>query len=167
MRPRVVVSRLVRMRDDRKGAPAEDLVRQSAHQLASTILRARGYVPADSGCDVRLRPCQPPSARNRPCLDSQYCRNVIACFTCFIRLRSGIANSHQNKPFPTAAADVHAITMQLWQHMVVRFTRRCQRRERRRQVPPCSREQERRADAIRRPGLLALRCRLTATPASQ
>ena len=40
---------------------------------------------------------------------------ATACSTCFIRLRSGIANSHQNKPSSAAAADVHEITMQLWQ----------------------------------------------------
>jgi hypothetical protein len=40
---------------------------------------------------------------------------ATACFTCFIRLRSGIANSHQNKPSPTADTDTEAITMQLWQ----------------------------------------------------
>jgi hypothetical protein len=33
----------------------------------------------------------------------------------FITLRSGIVNFPHNKPSPIAAADVHAITMQLWQ----------------------------------------------------
>ena len=97
---------------------------------------------------------------------AKYFRNVTACFPCFIRSRSGIVNSHQNKPSSIAAAN--AFTMQLWQpHGGPVFTRRCQRQERQRQRASFSRVPERRADATRRLGLLALLCRLTATPASQ
>jgi hypothetical protein len=47
---------------------------------------------------------------------------AIACFTCFIRLRSGIANSHQNKPskitFPDRSRpqqrNYHAIMATTW-----------------------------------------------------
>jgi hypothetical protein len=58
---------------------------------------------------------------------------VAACFTCFIRLRSGIANSHQNKPskitFPDRSRRHHEITMRLWQpHGGSAFTGRWQRR---------------------------------------
>jgi hypothetical protein len=41
-----------------------------------------------------------PLAGNRPCLHFQYFR-VTACFTCFVRLRSGLANSIKiNRPRP-------------------------------------------------------------------
>src|SRR5205807_5543666 len=54
---------------------------------------------------------------------------TTACFTCFIRLRSGTAKSHQNKPSSTCSRH-HAITIQLWQpDGGSAFTRRCQRRE--------------------------------------
>jgi hypothetical protein len=47
---------------------------------------------------------------------------ATACFTCFIRLRSGIANSHQNKPSKMTLADrssrhrrnYHAIVATTW-----------------------------------------------------
>jgi hypothetical protein len=44
-----------------------------------------------------------------------------ACFTCFIRLRSGIANSHQNKPSPTAAADSAQLPCNYGNHMMDRL----------------------------------------------
>jgi hypothetical protein len=43
---------------------------------------------------------------------------TAACFTCFIRLRSGIANSHQNKAFPDRSRRCpryyHAIMAATW-----------------------------------------------------
>src|SRR5260370_27103431 len=58
--------------------------------------------------------------------------------------------------------------MQLWQpHGGSAFTPAMAASGARGQVPPSSREPERRADAIRRLGLLALLCLLTATPANQ
>jgi hypothetical protein len=59
-----------------------------------------GTTPAGSGC---------------PAADVMCDWDVTACFTCFIRLRSGIANSHQNKSFQDRSRRLDAITMQLWQ----------------------------------------------------
>ena len=41
--------------------------------------------------------------------------NHTACFACFIRLRSGIANSLQANRPPDRGADMHESTMRLWQ----------------------------------------------------
>jgi hypothetical protein len=160
------------MRNDRKGAPAQNLVGQGTHQSALAFQATDRRSQADSlapALAVDMRAARLFANRlqrgNRPCLHSQYFRNVTACFTCFIRLRSGIANSRQNKLSLSAAANICAITIRLWQpHGGSAFTRRWQGRKRRRQVPPCTREPERRADAIRRRALLAFLHGLTATP---
>ncbi len=80
----------------------------------------------------KYQPTLSPPPRNRlqsPGFEQNF-RDVTACFTCFIRSRSGLANSHRNKSPATADAGIDATTMRLWQpHDESAFTRRCQCQE--------------------------------------
>jgi hypothetical protein len=67
---------------------------------------------------------------------------ATACFTCFIRLRSGIANSHQNKTSPTATADTTQLPCNYGNHMVDRLSPGDGKSGAPAAVPPCSQEPE-------------------------
>ena len=113
----------------------------------------------------------PVAGRSIPAPSSRAALSLaIACFTCFIRLRSGIANSSKSKinlpdrEPPTSTQ----LPCNYGNHMMDRLSPpQMAASGAPGQVPPSSREPERRADAIRRLGLLALLCLSTATPANQ